>query len=234
MMSHDYIPARDAEFDIFFTNLVEYVDQKTGGNVPEWTHIPPPALTALRDARNAWEAAYIPTTRPHTPVETEAKNDAKQAAKQVLRPFVNQYLRYLPVTNEDRTAMGIRNKDTIPTPIPPPEAQAEADLTFPGVHLVEVANIRAVKGGTAPDLRSDYGVRIYYGFSGSATEKYRFRLAGEPKSGGDLPYSVFTRRKKERFDFDGESGNTVYFCLRYENPRGQTGPFGPMLSAVIP
>jgi hypothetical protein len=26
----------------------------------------------------------------------------------------------------------------------------------------------------------------------------------------------------------------VYFCLRYENPKGQTGPFGPILKAVIP
>jgi hypothetical protein len=31
-----------------------------------------------------------------------------------------------------------------------------------------------------------------------------------------------------------ESGNTVYFCLRYENSEEGQGPFGPMLSAVIP
>jgi hypothetical protein len=99
---------------------------------------------------------------------------------------------------------------------------------------VELAKIRPVGSFGFPDARSDYGVRIYYGFSGPASEKYKFRLAGEPKTGSDLPYSVFTRRKKERFDFDGESGNTVYFCLRYENPRGQAGPFGPMLSAVVP
>jgi hypothetical protein len=45
---------------------------------------------------------------------------------------------------------------------------------------------------------------------------------------------AFTRRKRERFDFDGESGNTVYFCLRYENSKGEAGPFGPLLSAVVP
>jgi hypothetical protein len=28
--------------------------------------------------------------------------------------------------------------------------------------------------------------------------------------------------------------NTVYFCLRYENSKGEAGPFGPVLSAVIP
>jgi hypothetical protein len=131
-MSHDYIPGGDAGFDIFFNNLVEYVDQKTGGNAPEWNHILPAARAALQGARNTWEAAYGPVKSPHTPVQTEAKNDAKKAAKALIRPFVNQYLRYLPVTNEDRTAMNIPNKDTIPIPVPPPQAQAEADIAFPG------------------------------------------------------------------------------------------------------
>jgi hypothetical protein len=49
-----------------------------------------------------------------TPVDTEAKNDAKEE----IRPFVNQYLRFPPVTDEDRTAMNIPNHDTKPTPVP--------------------------------------------------------------------------------------------------------------------
>jgi hypothetical protein len=38
----------------------------------------------------------------------------------------------------------------------------------------------------------------------------------------------------KRLDFDGERGNTVYFCLRGENRKGREegeGPFGPILSA---
>jgi hypothetical protein len=34
------------------------------------------------------------------------------------------------------------------------KGDTEADLTFPGIHLVELAKIRAVKG-TGPDTRSD-------------------------------------------------------------------------------
>jgi hypothetical protein len=51
-----------------------------------------------------------------------------------------------------------------------------------------------------------------------------------PKTGEYLLCSVFTKRKKERFGFNGESGNTVYFCLRYEKPTGKPGPFGPMMT----
>ena len=30
------------------------------------------------------------------------------------------------------------------------------------------------------------------------------------------------------------SGKTVYFCVRYENAKGEPGPWGPIFSAVIP
>jgi hypothetical protein len=130
--------------------------------------------------------------------------------------------------------MGIPPVDKIHTNVPAPEAQVEADLVFPGIHLVELRKIRPVAGFDPPDPRSDYGVRIYYGLTGEASEQFPFRLAGPLKTAKKLPYSVWTRKRKERFDFEGESGNTVYFCLRYENGKGEAGPFGPVLSAVIP
>jgi hypothetical protein len=98
---------------------------------------------------------------------------------------------------------------------------------------VELRKIRPV-AGNPPGAASDYGVRIYWGLTGAPTEKYRFRVTETPKSGYDLPNSRYTRRKRENFDFDGESGNRVYFCMRYENNKGGEGPFGPILSAVIP
>jgi hypothetical protein len=235
-MSKDYIPARDADFDRWFSFLYQYVSKKCAGNPPEWTHIPQAALTKLGEVHAAWKTAYGATIGPHTPVETEAKNNAKTAAKAVIRSFVNQYLRYPPVTNEDRKAMGIPNWDTVPTPIPKPEAQPEADISYPGVHMVELNHIRTV-GAAKDDPRSDYGVRIFWGILGPATEHDKFRLSEPPVSGEDLPHSTFTHRQRYRFNFDGDSGKTVYFCLRYENEKGGEegeGPFGPIFSAIIP
>jgi hypothetical protein len=37
-----------------------------------------------------------------------------------------------------------------------------------------------------------------------------------------------------RFNFPGDSGKTAYFCIRYENAKGDTGDWGPVFSAVIP
>jgi hypothetical protein len=68
--------------------------------------------------------------------------------------------------------------------------------------------------------------------SGDVIAKNEARDAGK-----DLPHSTFTHRKRFRFDFEGDSGQTVYFCLRYENEKGGNdgeGPFGPIMSAIIP
>jgi hypothetical protein len=106
-MSKDYLSGNDGKFDDWYKFMNQYVAQKCGGSTPEWTHIPAEARTAQADAYAAWYTAYSKTRGPHTLVDTEAKNDAKAAAKAVIRPFVNQYLRFPPVTNEDRTAIGI-------------------------------------------------------------------------------------------------------------------------------
>jgi hypothetical protein len=36
----DYIPSNDKDFDIRFTHLTQYVNAKTAGQNPAWTHIP--------------------------------------------------------------------------------------------------------------------------------------------------------------------------------------------------
>ncbi|MDR2185199.1 MAG: hypothetical protein LBO80_05960 [Treponema sp.] len=168
-----------------------------------------------------------------TPVITEQCKEAFEALTGKMRFFKGHFFLKPPLANADLVRLGLTPRRP-PSPILRPEAQVEADLAFPGIHLVELQNIRAVGTFGLPDPRSDYGVRIYYGLSGPPSDKYRFRLTGDPKTGADLPYSLFTRRRRERFDFDGESGNRVWFCLRYENPKGEAGPFGPILTAVIP
>ncbi|MDR2632340.1 MAG: hypothetical protein LBC51_01780, partial [Treponema sp.] len=118
-MAHtqDYIPTRDADFDGWFENLKNHVMEKTSGASPAWTHIPAAKATALTGQYTAWHTAYEKTVGPHTSVDTEAKNDAKKAAVEFIRPFVAQFLKFDPVTNEDRTAMNLHNRDTTKTTI---------------------------------------------------------------------------------------------------------------------
>jgi hypothetical protein len=181
----------------------------------------------------AADALTLAQSSDRTAVITAKCKAAFEALTAKMRDMKKRYFLQPPLKDEDLISLELSPPDTTLTAIPPPTAQVEADITFPGIHLIELKKIRAV-AGAEPDKRSDYGVRIFWGLGGAASATDKFRVTDTPKSGHDLPHSQFTRRHRELFDFDGESGNTIYFCLRYENPKGQAGPFGPILKAVIP
>jgi hypothetical protein len=209
-----------------------------GGDTPEWTHIPLAERTLLNDGYTDWYMGYARTLKAHTKADTEAMYAAYGRSKKILSRFIKVWFRGFPdiVTPEHLANVGIAPIDNKPTRIPKPVNQVEADLTFPGIHMVKLVKIRPV-AGSQPDPRSDYGVRIYIGLSGPPSEKYPVRFTKPPKTGREFTYSIFTRKKDALFDLEGESGNTVYFCLQYETPAGGEegkGPFGPILSAVVP
>jgi hypothetical protein len=196
-------------------------------------------LAALLDAAQALLIkASDEAERTHViTVECQAAFKALEAK---LRFFKDRFYRIPPMSIGDWAALGLRIKDTTPTPTPPPLSQAEADITRPGVHLLEL-HLRQISGSPPDPDRADDGFRTYWGVlpPGGATVDAavgaKRELLKAPLSGEDLPHSRFTRRKKERFDFPAEdSGKTAYFCVRYENAKGEPGPWGPLFSSVIP
>jgi len=200
---------------------------------PAW-EIPFPEIAILNiKITKSQESLDAAQSASRDKINTATCNQTFDSLAAYMRDLKERRFFVPPLTYADLIALELTPPDTNPTPISAPTAQVEADLTFPGIHLVELKNIRPV-GGLAPDPMNDYGVRIYWGIMGPAIAPDKFRLDGAPVNGDDLPYSKFTRRHKEFFDFDGESGNTVLFCLRYENLTGQAGPLGPILKAVIP
>ena len=156
-----------------------------------------------------------------------------------MRNLKNQYFFSPPLTDDDFISLELNPKNTIKNAVLPPDGQAEAGISSPGVHLL-LLRIRPLPG-TVIDPRIVHGFRIFYGIlqPGGATieeaESPNVYLTQPPQSGNDLPHSKFTRRRKELFDFHAvDSGKTVYFCIQYENSKGQTGPWGPIFQAAIP
>jgi hypothetical protein len=199
----------------------------------EWG-VPAADITELNGFITVADAAMqLAESSDRSPVITAQCREAFKNMVGKMRYIKTHYFHTPPLTESDFAALLLDKPGYSPSEIPDPTAQPTADLTFPGVHMVELIRIRPI-GDAAPNPRTNYGVRIYWGLTGEPTEMNRFRLTELPKTGRDLPSSLFTRRKKERFDFEGESGNRVYFCLRYETASGKEGPFGPILTAVIP
>jgi hypothetical protein len=221
----DYIPGKDAVFDTWFSFMYQYVSQKCAGSPPAWNHIPQARLSALGELHAAWKTAYGAIIGPHTKVETEAKNYAKTAAKAAIRPFVNQFLRYPPVTDEDRTAMGIPNRDGHRSPVTPPPFGPAFSIVQMGPRMLGIVYRNgegARKGSKPPGVE---GARIYYGV-----------LDTPPSLQRDLPASVWATRCPHRITLrETDRGRRVYFALKWEIRKeyGES-PWSEIQSELVP
>ena len=219
----DYIPGNDAKFDTWFKFMNQYVNQKCTGTTPEWTHIPQAARTGMQDAYIAWYTAYVHTIGPHTRVDREAKDDAKKAAKRVIRPFVNQYLRFPPVTNEDRTAMGIPNRDPHPTPVPKPGdiPEVEAETPKPRVLRFRFRRFGMKRWGKPKGV---HGMELVWIISDTL-----------PARVADLVHSSFATRNPLELVFEEDQrGKRLYYAVRWETGTVKKGDFSAIYSVIIP
>ncbi|MDR1506973.1 MAG: hypothetical protein LBI67_07705 [Treponema sp.] len=184
-MTRDFIPTTEAEFDAKFKKYCQTVTQKTSGQSPQWTHIPAGRVTELNGAYADWYTAWSKLEAPHTSADVLAKNEAKAAATKIWREFNNQYILYArEVSDAEKKDIGAHVHDTTPTTIPRPKDQSEADIIYPGRHLIELTHIRSVSGGT-DDPRSDWGVRIHYGILDAPGSGGRHRILSPPETGDD-------------------------------------------------
>jgi hypothetical protein len=212
----------------------------TTSKVSAWS-IPTAEVTALRNLTTAAEAALaLSQSSARTVVVTAQTKIAFAALIEKMRFFKSRYFVLPPLTDPDIISLGLKPHDTKPTPIPPPIAQAEADVSYPAAHTLELF-LRLIADSPPDPHRSDYGFRIHFGLMppGGATLEAaagpKRELLHPPVTGDELPHSFFTRRKHERMVFSqAESGMTIYFCIRLENAKGQPGPWGPIFSALIP
>ena len=201
------------------------------GNADEWG-VPEDIRVKLSHAIEIAEREIaIPMSERNTVSNARLKM-AFDELTSTMRDIKKRYFFVPPLNEADLAALGLKPKDTNPTNVPAPSVPPEAELFFPAPSMVEVGNIRPLTNSAAD--KSEYGVRIYYGVMGTSDETDRFRMTQKPKTGNDLPHSVFTRRKNHKFTFTGENGKEVFFCLRYENSKGEAGPWGNIVSAFVP
>ncbi|GHV55355.1 hypothetical protein AGMMS49579_17990 [Spirochaetia bacterium] len=196
------------------------------------------AFTGLiTTAAAALEKVQDKATRTH--VDAVACDAAFKELAAKMRYLKNNYFNSPPRTASELASLELSPRNP-PTDVPPPRNQVTAKHRPLGDHLIELV-IEIVGDVVTDNKASDYGFSVYWGImpaGGASVEAATGRkreLLQAPVGGEDLPFSRFTRKKKEVFDFDSaDRGKTVYFCLRLENAKGQVGPWGPILDTVIP
>jgi hypothetical protein len=193
-------------------------------NAEAWG-IPPAVITdftALTGAADtALAAAKNEMTR--TPVVTARCREAFEALTDKMRDIKRRYFLSPPLTEADLAALGLKKHDPVQTPSGEPASQVTIETFLVGRHEL---GVKMVYVTGSPNDPANKGYRIWYSVIAPGETP--------PTEPEELRKSFYTTRKKDVIEFDyGDSGKTAYFAVQVENG-GKKGPWGPMVSALIP
>jgi hypothetical protein len=219
---HDYVPRNAAQFRQFMDPLLYYLDGHYGS--PAWGNLIP--LERFRELYHSFErfcAAQDEAEITPTHANILRRQEAQAATTALLRAIVNQYLRFPPVTNVDRAAMGIPNHDTIRT-----DHKIVTKTVDFVIHLSVIRELSIdfwIQGAAHKAKPEGYdGAVLIWGIADAPPEK--------PE---DLEHHIMASRTPFTLHFDEtERGKTVYVALCWQNERGITGAWSEYKSAVVP
>jgi hypothetical protein len=184
------------------------------------------ALTALLNTfRTKLGIAEAPATR--TKAAIQEKNDAREALEKGIRQSANEYLTFNHrVTDGDRNNLGlpIRKKTRTPAPVATTYPAGRADTSMLRRITIHFADQSDGEETAKAKPAGQHGAEIRWAISDTPIVDVE-----------DLTHSSFDTRTPFTLEFKGhERGKTIYFCLCWENTRGEKGPWIPIESAIIP
>jgi hypothetical protein len=220
MASKDWMPGSGEavlRMATTWTGFLPAVREKT--NMPEETE------TELVQKTGAFQGLFQMPQSARTPAMNAEMRTARSELEAFMREVKRRYIFSPPLTEAEVISLGLTPRDNTPTAVDPPKARATGQIVYRGAGAIEVRI--APEAEISEDKRGYHGCKIVYDVKPID--------APPPASERELFDSRFTRRKRETFIFQPiDSGKKVYFSMRYENSKGEAGPWCPVFSAVIP
>jgi energy-coupling factor transporter ATP-binding protein EcfA2 len=161
--------------------------------------------------------------RDFNPAHAMAKNEARDASEKVIRPFVNEFIRFGPITDAERLEAGCHVADGTRSPDTKPEGIPEAEVDS---SVIRVLTIHFKPAGSLSKAKPKgvHGAEIRWAI-----------LDAPPVDETDLSNSDFDTASPFTLNFhESQRGKRVYFCLRWESRTNIKGDFGEIYSAIIP
>ena len=194
-----------------------------------------PFKELIAPAEAALEKVQDKSSRTH--VDSVNCETAFKALAEKMRYIKNNFFNSPPRTAGDLALLELSPRDP-PSDIKPP-------LSVVGVKSRPLANglieaLMETVGDSAKDSdASYYGYRVFVGIEDAGGEgklsKFGKYLVTPPQSGTELTYSFYTKRKRDVVQCDEpDRGKKLWLCVKLENGKGQTGPWGPLFWTIIP
>jgi hypothetical protein len=219
-MSSDYVPKKDAEFVEWSRFLLSFVN----AHISSYS-IPPTAMEPILTLQSSFEDAYSTYENPnHGKVDVLRKNETRNVFKKALRNFNNSYLIYNPkVSDEDKKEMGLPLHDKTPTPIPTPSTHPIIKVERSQNHDEVILHLRDSKSGRRAKPNGVIGAVVYWLVSDTPIV--------DPE---ELKRSELVTRYTHIQQFPtSERGRNVYFAARWQNAKGEKGPWSDIVVADI-
>ncbi|MDR2086381.1 MAG: hypothetical protein LBP72_04315 [Dysgonamonadaceae bacterium] len=221
------LSAQDAQFNI----EQRVITDKVASNIKLW-NIPDPWFSStLVSARKAWEtawAAYNSNPAERTQSMTFAKNATRKVYEPMLRQLCTLLIGNPNVTDADLETMGIvgrrQGKHYPPVPVP---------TDVPDFRIEQAPGHRLLVHFHAHEQERESSAAKPHGVHGA--ELIYSVLETPPTSYDNLTKSAFDTASPYTFTFDlPDTGKTLYVAVRWENSRGEKGPWSNIQSAIIP
>jgi hypothetical protein len=220
-MKHGYyLPKKDAELVTWSNHFASNVEQ----NAYTW-EIPNDEVAALKQAAADFETLHKQADSPdRTKTIVAAKNVARAALAGKIQGMVDFRLKNPVITDPELVELGLHPRDKTPTRIPAPTTHPKGYL-----HALDVRRVLV----DFQDQNSSESKAKPYGVNG-AVIIYAVRDT-PPVNHADLTRSTLATRTPHTLEFaEEERGKTLYIALCWQNERGEKGPWGEIMSAIIP
>ena len=166
--------------------------------------------------------AYLPF-ETRTAVITAEKNNARSNYMPIFRQLIKGLLCNPNVKDDDLSAMDLRRADSTQTPSPVPVSWpiTQVNLNTPRTVILDFTDSASRKKAKPKGVS---GAVIRYAL-----------LDAPPTDVNELTNTLFDTQTPCSIEFtESQRGKKLYFCLVWQNTRGQNGPWSPIGMAIVP
>ena len=219
-MANSFIPAGDAPFNEWQKNLVTYLK----ANAAAWG-IPAAQIERIEAEQAEFESRYAVTENPATRTKPAIvmKDGARKIFEGTSRTTLKAYVTYNPaVTDEDRINMGLpihkTTRTAVSVPNTFPEYTVETSLRRVTIHFRDAGSGKKAKPAGVN------GAVIHWAILNEAPTDVKMLINSALDTAS--PYTL-------EFS-EAQRGSRVYFCLVWQNTKGEKGPWSEIGMAIVP
>jgi hypothetical protein len=183
--------------------------------------------TVFEPTFQTYDRAFSDWKNPaeRTPVRTTLLEKAEKTFKVTFRELYTGFLKNSPlVGDDDLKEMGLPKRHSGgDKPAPVPATYVEATVTPVGPAVFDI-HFRDKDSDRKAKPAGVHGAEVVWAI-----------LDTPPANWEELTHSSFDTHTPLRMTFENDQrGKTVYFALRWENTRGEKGPWNEIQSVIIP